>query len=180
MPRLRGPGPQSGKNLSFYYLRSPGNAAIGRTTCFGNIEDQMTTSSDDRAGIEAAAQAWIDAFNEHDSAKISALYDDGAVLWGTLAPEIILSSEGVQAYFERTFQMAPPPTVELGAQHARLFGDVAVSSGSYRLSFVIGGQLQAVPARFSFTYRRASGQWLIVDHHSSLLPSAYPDLLAAQ
>lgn len=26
--------------------------------------------------------------------------------------------------------------------------------------------------RFSFTYRRTGGQWLILDHHSSLMPAA--------
>ena len=138
----------------------------------------MTTPNNDKAAVEAATQAWIDAFNEHDTEVISTLYDAGAVLWGTLSPEIILSAEGVRAYFARTFQITPPPTVALGTHHVRLFGDLAVSSGLYSLEFVVSGQARLLPARFSFTYRCAGGKWLIVDHHSSLLPSMPPELLA--
>ena len=90
----------------------------------------MTTPNNDKAAVEAATQAWIDAFNEHDTEVISTLYDAGAVLWGTLSPEIILSAEGVRAYFARTFQITPPPTVVL-ATH-----DVA-PSGRDKTSLVI-------------------------------------------
>lgn len=151
----------------------------GSETLFGKAKP-MTIPTDEKAGIVAAVQAWIDAFNAHDPLKVASLYDDAAVLWGTLSQEIIFSSGGVQAYFERTFQMTPPPTVRLGAHHVRLFGEVAVSSGSYTLGFVVDGRAEAVPARFSFTWYRPNGKWLIVDHHSSLLPSIPPGLFVAQ
>lgn len=141
----------------------------------------------DAASVTAAVQAWISAFNEHDSAGVSGLYAAEAVLWGTLSAEIMTSADAVRAYFERTFQFNPPPTVSLGMNLVRVFGDTAVASGDYTLEFLIAGQSHRMPARFSFTYRLDGGEpghktgekWLIVDHHSSLVPAAPPPALAA-
>ena len=124
--------------------------------------------------IEAALQAWVDAFNAHDAAGVSALYDAQAVLWGTLSADIITSVDAIDAYFDRTFQFNPPPTVSLGQALVRVFGDMAVASGSYTLAFEIAGQSHLMPSRFSFTYRRSGSQWRIVDHHSSLVPAGLP------
>lgn len=121
--------------------------------------------------VTVATQAWIDAFNAHDAARVSALYDAQAVLWGTLSADIITSADTVDAYFDRTFQFNPPPTVRLGQLLVRVFGDAAVASGSYTLVFEIARQFHLMPARFSFTYHCKAGQWRIVDHHSSLVPA---------
>ena len=136
--------------------------------------------------VTAAVDAWISAFNAHDSARVADLYAAEAVLWGTLSAEIMTSAEAVCAYFERTFQFNPPPTVSLGLNLVRVFGDMAVASGDYTLEFMIAGQSHLMPARFSFTYRLSTSdageqggeKWLIVDHHSSLVPAAPPPVLA--
>ena len=124
--------------------------------------------------VTAAVQAWVDAFNAHDAARVSALYDAQAVLWGTLSADIITSVDGINAYFERTFQFNPPPTVRPGQALVRVFGDMAVASGSYTLAFEIAGHSHLMPSRFSFTYRCSGDQWRIVDHHSSLVPAGLP------
>lgn len=124
--------------------------------------------------VNAALQAWVDAFNAHDAAGVSALYDAQAVLWGTLSADLITSADAIDAYFDRTFQFNPPPTVSLGQALVRVFGDTAVASGRYTLAFEIAGQSHLMPSRFSFTYRRNGGQWRVVDHHSSLVPAGLP------
>ncbi|MBC7609294.1 MAG: SgcJ/EcaC family oxidoreductase [Polaromonas sp.] len=143
----------------------------------------MLTSSSPSNAVTAAVQDWISAFNEHDAAKVSGLYAAEAVLWGTMSAEIMTSADAVRAYFERTFHFNPPPSVSLGLNLVRVFGNTAVASGDYTLEFLIAGQSHLMPARFSFTYRLNTGEsgekWLIVDHHSSLVPAAPPPVLAA-
>jgi uncharacterized protein (TIGR02246 family) len=126
----------------------------------------------DNAEIHATTDAWVSAFNAHDVARIADLYDPAAVLWGTLSPSIITSPQEVRAYFERAFSGDSPPTVTLDGTITRRFGDVAVSSSGYTLAFWVDGVPTRIRARFSLTYRYAHATWLIVDHHSSLVPGA--------
>src|SRR5262249_19542902 len=43
-------------------------------------------------------------------------------------------------------------------------------AGYYTFSFTKDGEAKTPPARYSFTYVKRGGQWLIVDHHSSAMP----------
>ena len=134
----------------------------------------MTNLKGEQSAVDVAAQAWISAFNEHDAEKAATLYHPEAVLWGTTSPMLIASPDGIRKYFERTFQLSPPPKAAIGARLTRTYGDTAISSGNYSFEMVVQGQSRSIPARFSFTYRRSGERWLIMDHHSSLLPSAPP------
>ena len=42
----------------------------------------------------------------------------------------------------------------------------------YTFSYVKDGETKSLPARYSFTYVKSGEHWLIVDHHSSAMPSA--------
>jgi uncharacterized protein (TIGR02246 family) len=131
----------------------------------------MPSSEFTKAEVGQAAQNWAAAFNSCDSAKATALYDNEAVLWGTVAPVIITSSAAIQQYFERACSSNPKPRVVFGEQHIRVYGETAINSGAYTFTVFPAGQPLQLPARYSFTYRRKDRQWLIVDHHSSALPS---------
>lgn len=131
----------------------------------------QTHAHADTAAVEAATQSWIDAFNAGDPARICALYCADAVLWGTTAQQLIATPQGVRAYFDGHCAAQYPLQVRLTAQQLRLYGETAINSGSYTLQAVAGGQQRVLPARFSFVYRKAGGQWLIVDHHSSFVPA---------
>ncbi len=140
--------------------------AIGMAGC-----QSMPSSESTKAEVGQAAQNWASAFNSCDTIKATALYDSEAVLWGTVAPVIITSSAGIRQYFERACSSSPKPRVVFGEQHIRVYGETAINSGTYTFTVFPGGQPFQLPARYSFTYRRKDGQWLIVDHHSSALPS---------
>jgi len=132
----------------------------------GNAHDPDLAADD-------AINAWIDAFNDNDIDRIAALYDAQAVLWGTLSPELINSAPGVRQYFQRAFQGSGGTLhMVLQGSHLRMFGDMAVNTGAYALHIRADGHTRVLPARFSFVYRHVQGRWLIVDHHSSLLPAA--------
>lgn len=131
----------------------------------------MPSAEAAKSEAAVATQAWAAAFNSCNAAGAAALYQPDAVLWGTFAPAIISGRAGVQRYFERVCSADPPPKVSFGEQLLRVYGDTAINSGTYAFSFVVQGQPRSALARFSFTYRKVDGQWLIADHHSSALPA---------
>ena len=139
-----------------------------------------TTGGDDsnaKQQVAAATQAWIDAMGSHDPERVLALYDSEAVLWGTTSPTIRDNPASLRDYFK--FLPTAPPYYKgvLGEQRIRVYGDVAINTGTYTF---IGPALDAAgkpisrPGRFSFVYRVRDGRWLIVDHHSSAVPAPKP------
>ncbi len=125
-----------------------------------------------RSEVASVAQAWSAAFNTCDVNKLTALYDPEAVLWGQLSPVIISSPAGIRQYFEKVCSLNPKPKVALGDQLIRVYGAIAINSGTWTFTVFPDGQPRLVPARFSGTYRNTGGQWLLVDHHSSAIPSS--------
>lgn len=117
-----------------------------------------------------ALQAWVEAFNSRDPGRIVALYAPDAAFWGTTAKTIATTPESVRAYFKGAGER-PWTRVTIDSQHARVYGDTAIISGAYTFSDVRDGVATNVrPSRFTFVFRRDSGRWLIVDHHSSRVP----------
>ena len=97
--------------------------------------------------IRDTTQSWADAFNSRDTENILDHYSEEAVFWGTVSPT-------------------------LRDEPARVFGEIAVNTGYYQFSDMHDGKKTLVPARFSFVYERnETGAWLIVDHHSSSVPT---------
>ena len=129
----------------------------------------LRVCADAKADVAAATNAWIEAFASHDAVRIAALYAPDAVFWGTNSPTIRDTPALVQAYFEN---LKDRPTVRLviDEQHIRVYGDTAVNTGRYSVHEVKDGQPTVRPLRFSFTYHRRDGRWLIVSHHSSAMP----------
>lgn len=125
-----------------------------------------TGTADAKSQLEAAAQAWSDAFNKCDAARISGLYAADAALWGTVSQALISTPEGIREYFGKVCA-----SVAFGEQHIRVHGDSATNSGSYTFTLMREGKPVPVPARYTFAYRKVGSRWLIVDHHSSLRPA---------
>ncbi|HEV8675752.1 MAG TPA: SgcJ/EcaC family oxidoreductase [Methylomirabilota bacterium] len=121
--------------------------------------------------VAAATQAWIDAMGSHDPERVVALYDPEAVLWGTRSPTLRDNPATVRDYFNILKTVPPSYTAVLGEQRIRVYGDIAINTGTYTFSEVRDGKAISRPARFSFVYRNRDGRWLIVDHHSSAVPA---------
>jgi hypothetical protein len=69
------------------------------------------------------------------------------------------------------FRVLPDLKVAFGNQLISVYGGAAVNTGYYTFSFVKDGETKSFPARYSFTYVKRGDDWLIVDHHSSAMPS---------
>ena len=121
--------------------------------------------------VAAATQAWVEAFNSREPQRVQALYAPDAVFWGTSSPTLRTTPALIAEYFAG-LPSRPNERVELGPSSVRVFGDIAVNSGSYTFTDMRDGQPVRRPARFSMVFRRVGDRWVIVDHHSSSAPGA--------
>jgi len=122
--------------------------------------------------VAAVTSKWAQALGEDDPEKVLPLYADDAVLWGTLSPTVRADRTALQDYFIGAFKALPGLKVTFGEQLIRVYGATAVNTGYYTFSYVKDGETKSLPARYSFTYVKSGEHWLIVDHHSSAMPSA--------
>jgi uncharacterized protein (TIGR02246 family) len=121
--------------------------------------------------VGAATLAWGQALGEDDPEKVLPFYTDDAVLWGTLSPTVRSDRVALRDYFVTAFKVLPGLKVSFGDQLIRVYGNTAVNTGYYTFSYAKDGETKSLPARYSFTYVKNGERWLIVDHHSSVMPS---------
>jgi len=89
----------------------------------------------------------------------------------TLSPSIRSDRAALRDYFVTAFKVLPGLKVAFGDQLIRVYGNTAVNTGYYTFSYVKDGETKTLPARYSLTYVNNGERWLIVDHHSSAMPS---------
>jgi uncharacterized protein (TIGR02246 family) len=121
--------------------------------------------------VAAATLAWGQALGEDEPEKVLQFYADDAVLWGTLSPTLRSDRAALRDYFVTAFKVLPGLKVSFGNQLIRVYGNTAVNTGYYTFSYAKDGETKTFPARYSFTYVKNGERWLIVDHHSSAMPS---------
>jgi uncharacterized protein (TIGR02246 family) len=121
--------------------------------------------------VAAATMKWADTLAQDDPDKILPLYATDAVLWGTLSPTVRSGRAAMRDYFVTAFKVLPGLKVNFGDQVIRVYGSTAINTGYYTFSYVKDGETKTLPARYSFTYVLDGENWMIVDHHSSAMPS---------
>jgi len=121
--------------------------------------------------VAAATAKWGQTLGENDPDKILLLYAKDGVLWGTLSPTVRSDRAALRDYFVIAFKALPGLKVTFGDQLIRVYGDTAVNTGYYTFSYVKDGEARTLPARYSFTFVKEGGNWMIVDHHSSAMPA---------
>jgi uncharacterized protein (TIGR02246 family) len=126
--------------------------------------------AESREAIAAATMRWARTLGENDPDKIVKLYAADAVLWGTLSPTVGTNRAELRGYFVTAFERLPGLKVTLGEQIIHVYGNTAVNTGYYTFSYVRDGQTQTLPARYSFTFVNDGDNWMIVAHHSSVMP----------
>ena len=121
--------------------------------------------------IAALTQEWAAGMSAHDVDRVVGMYDSDAVLWGTRSPTIRATPAQVREYFAVLKTVPADYKAVIGDQQIRVYGDIAVDSGTYTFSETRDGKLLQRPARFSIVYRYHDGRWHIIDHHSSAVPT---------
>ncbi|WP_059009911.1 SgcJ/EcaC family oxidoreductase [Streptomyces specialis] len=123
--------------------------------------------------IRALFTTWNEALESGDAEQVAALYAPQAVLEPTLSNVIRHDHDGILDYFEHF--LLQDPSGEINESYVEILGhDAAVDSGSYtfHLTDPATGERYDFTARYTFVYERNkhTGEWLIVDHHSSATP----------
>jgi len=127
----------------------------------------------DTAAVQNAYYTWCKTMGtaKGDAHQIIKFYAPNAILLPTLSSNILINHHGgFDAYFSSLtshdqFKCTPE---ELKTQ---LVGNVAINSGKYAFSYRDAHHHKIIPARFTFVYQKQGKEWLIINHHSSVVPS---------
>jgi uncharacterized protein (TIGR02246 family) len=123
------------------------------------------------AQISALFEQWNAAVETGDPEKVAALYAPDAVLLPTLSPRVRTDHDGIVDYFEH-FLAGHPSGTRTQSVIKVLDKRTAIDTGLYRFTFPnADGTTRSVDARYTFVYEKRDGQWWIINHHSSLLPT---------
>src|SRR5687767_3169228 len=123
----------------------------------GCASGARTSGTSGNDPVSAATAAWRAAYDSRDPARITAMYDSDAVLWGTTAKTVAATPAAIADYFKDAAKR-PNARVTFGEQHDRLYGDVGVSTGYYTFSDVRDGQTVSRPARYTMVFRNRGGK----------------------
>jgi hypothetical protein len=130
-----------------------------------------------KSPLESAAIAkniyneWIEAMicPKNNVCRVLDLYHEQAVLLPTFSPVLCTTRAQLNTYFENLIKL---PTLSITTEELLTSecNKVIVNSGIYTFQYRAAERLITIPARFSFVYKNFDGKWLIVNHHSSVLP----------
>ncbi len=140
--------------------------SCGNHCCCGAKE------TDEVKEIKEVLNTWLKAVSSGGPDAVMTLYADDAVLLPTLAPGVHNNPAKRLEYF-KVFTANQDLKGTIDELHTRVYGDVAVNSGLYTFTFKKNGQDVSAAARFTYVYRKTPLGWLIVEHHSSLVPAGH-------
>ena len=118
-----------------------------------------------RGDISTLFDEWNDALQTGNPKNVAALYEANAILLPTVSNKVRHNHEEIEDYFVHF--LAKGPQGKIDEANVRVFSDIAINSGVYTFSFK---DQSSVQARFTFVYRWNGQRWMIVEHHSSMLP----------
>lgn len=116
-------------------------------------------------------ERWNSALSTEDPEAVVRLYSEKAVLVPTVSNVIRTDRGEIIDYFKHFLQKNPKALINNIS--IEKFGDLIISSGIYTFYLQEEKSTEEVMARFTFVYKNIDGNWLIVHHHSSLLPENY-------
>lgn len=112
---------------------------------------------------------WNEALQTGDPARVAACYADDAILLPTVSSKVRHNHDEIRDYFVHFLEKKP--TGRIIEQNIREYGDIAINSGLYTFSVEEDGAAAEVAARFTFVYQKREDRWLIIEHHSSIVPA---------
>ncbi|MEU1231324.1 SgcJ/EcaC family oxidoreductase [Streptomyces sp. NPDC005828] len=115
---------------------------------------------------------WNAALRSGDPERVTDLYAEDAVLLPTASPRIRTDHGEIADYFAH-FLEKKPRGEKIRSEIDVLDADSAIDAGLYRfhLTDPKTGVTKPLDARYTYVYEKRDGRWLIVNHHSSVIPS---------
>lgn len=123
--------------------------------------------------IENTYQSWCNAvgLSKGNPENMVKFYAPDAVLVPTLSPKILINhNHGLDDYF---IDFTGKKNIQCKTNKIMIqsYGDISISNGLYTFTYIDKtGDQKTLPARFTFVYKKYGDSWLIVSHHSSLVP----------
>lgn len=131
-----------------------------------------TPNSNEKAARQAYYQ-WCAAISQAkgNSQVMTKFYAPNAILLPTLSAKIMVNhQQGLDDYFKK---LTSKKGIRCTTQQllTQSHDGVVINKGLYTFSYENkAGEVELIPARFSFVYKEINGHWLIISHHSSKLP----------
>ncbi len=120
--------------------------------------------------IESLFDQWNAALQTANPDKVVACYAPNAILLPTVSAQVRHNHAEIRDYFVHF--CAKEPEGRIDEANIRIFDDIAINSGRYTFEITDNDQRVVVAARFTFVYRKLESEWLIIEHHSSILPAS--------
>jgi len=112
---------------------------------------------------------WNDALQTGNPDNVVACYAADAILLPTVSAKVRHNHDEIRDYFAHF--LSKKPNGRITEQNIRIYDNIAINSGLYTFSLMDDGGHTDVDARFTFVYRKYEDGWLIIEHHSSILPA---------
>ncbi|XUL89092.1 SgcJ/EcaC family oxidoreductase [Streptomyces galilaeus] len=121
--------------------------------------------------IAALFDGWNAALKTGDPEKVANRYASDAVLLPTVSNKIRTDRAEIVDYFEH-FLPNKPVGKKVETIVNVLDSNSAIDTGIYEFTLTDPktGEKRVVEARYTYEYEKRAGKWLIVNHHSSVMP----------
>lgn len=131
-----------------------------RTEACANVDEQEIAALFDR---------WNESLQTGDPDQVVANYAHDALLLPTVSNKPRDTPDEIREYFVHFLQKKP--VGHINERHIKLGCNYAIDAGVYTFT-VTGpeGEEVQVPARYTYAYTYSDGNWLIWQHHSSMMP----------
>ena len=131
----------------------------------------MSTLTDKKSIGQEIYNNWVEAMvcPKNDVHRVLELYHQDAILLPTFSPMICTNHDQLYNYFKNLITL---PTLSIRTDDflSTECNKVIINSGIYTFQYFSNDRPIIVTARFSFAYKKFDDQWLIINHHSSILP----------
>lgn len=128
---------------------------------------QQTMPSDTE--IAGLFDQWNRALATGDPQKVADLYAPNAVLLPTVSDDVRTDRAAIVDYFTEFLQSKPQGVIDEEIVDV-IDPESAVNTGVYTFTLTKDGKPQQVEARYTFVYQKSGEKWLILNHHSSVMP----------
>ena len=112
---------------------------------------------------------WNKALQTGDPVNVVACYAADAIFLPTMSAKVCHNHSEIRDYFGHF--LLKKPHGRIIEQNIRVYDNIAINSGLYSFSLTEDGVHADIAARFTFVYRKDEDGWLIIEHHSSILPA---------
>ncbi|MFE5741456.1 SgcJ/EcaC family oxidoreductase [Streptomyces celluloflavus] len=156
---------------SAYAAGTPVQDPAVRTASAATAVPAATTPLPTQRQIADLFDRWNAALATGDANRVADLYAPGAVLLPTVSARVRTDRAGIVDYFKHFLESKPVGRIQERFIHI-LGPTAAIDTGLYQFTLTNkDGTKSKVDARYTFVYELRGGRWLIINHHSSVVPT---------